>query len=140
MPVKKADKSFLTLGHTAGYNPTDSAIGYFSEIVGSVLENTPLYRKVQLPIPCKIIGASHYENTGAATSNEDWSLYIRKNNTTDYLIATVANTDAFKWWTNMNLNISLLPTDFFEMKFVNPIWVTNPITCKGLTQLIISFG
>lgn len=64
--------------------------------------------------------------TGVAGSNESISVYIRKNNATDTLVASVGDTSAAKTFTNENLAISLAAGDYIEVKMVCPTWVTNP--------------
>lgn len=61
-----------------------------------------------------------------AGSNENISIYIRINNTTDTLIATIGNTNAQKEFTNNSLSISVVAGDYFEIKIVSPTWSTNP--------------
>lgn len=66
--------------------------------------------------------------SGTAGTNEAWSLYIRKNNTTDTLIATVSLATGERIFSNAALNIAMADGDYFEIKSVNPTWVTNPLT------------
>jgi len=69
-----------------------------------------------------------YCYSGTAGSSEAWSLYIRKNNTTDYLIATVSTASSERIFSNAGLNIAMATGDYFEIKGVQPTWVTNPLT------------
>lgn len=72
--------------------------------------------------------AEIYNYSGTAGTNEAWSLYIRKNNTTDYLIATVSTSTNERVFSNTSLSIPIVAGDYIEMKAVNPTWVTNPLT------------
>lgn len=67
-------------------------------------------------------------NSGTAGTAESWSVYIRKNNTTDYLIATLASSAAERIFYNDALNIPVVAGDYLEIKSVNPTWATNPLT------------
>lgn len=67
-------------------------------------------------------------NSGTAGTAENWSLHIRKNNTTDTLIATVGLSNVERVFSNTNLNIPIAAGDYIEIKAVNPTWVTNPLT------------
>jgi hypothetical protein len=62
-----------------------------------------------------------------AGSNENWTVYIRKNNTTDYEIATVGANTTIRNWVNTGLNISVSAGDFIEIKHVTPTWATDPV-------------
>jgi len=62
----------------------------------------------------------------SATSSESISIYIRKNDVTDYLIATVSDTSGFKFFINLALDIAVAQGDAICLKIVCPTWATNP--------------
>lgn len=66
--------------------------------------------------------------SGTAGTAEAWSLYIRINNTTDYLIATLSISAAERVFANSSLSIAVVAGDYFEIKSVQPSWATNPLT------------
>lgn len=66
--------------------------------------------------------------SNSASSGEAWPFYIRINNTTDYLIASVGDTAKNKVWSNTGLDIAVNAGDYFEIKFITPAWVTVPTT------------
>ncbi len=66
------------------------------------------------------------EAFGTAGSGESWSMYIRVNATTDYLIGSVASTSAVRSWSNTSLSITITAGDYFCIKMVNPSWATTP--------------
>jgi hypothetical protein len=72
--------------------------------------------------------AEIYCYSGTAGSAQAWSLYIRKNNTTDYLIKTLSVSASERIFSNAALYISMVAGDYFEIKGVQPTWVTNPLT------------
>lgn len=72
--------------------------------------------------------AEIYCYSGTAGSSESWSLYIRKNNTTDYLIATLAVSANERVFSNTGLSIAMAVGDYFEIKGIQPTWATNPAT------------
>jgi len=53
---------------------------------------------------------------------------VRKNHTTDYLIATVAAAANERIFSNTGLAIALAAGDYIEIKSVQPTWATNPVT------------
>jgi len=72
--------------------------------------------------------AEIYCYSGTAGTGEDWSLYIRVNNTTDTLIATVGLAAKERIFSNAALSIPVVAGDYFEIKMVNPNWATPPAT------------
>ena len=72
--------------------------------------------------------AEIYCYSGTAGTNEDWSLYIRKNNLTDTLIATISISANERIFSNVALNIVVAVGDYIEIKSVQPTWATNPET------------
>lgn len=66
--------------------------------------------------------------SGTAGSNEAWSLYVRLNNTTDHLIATLSVSTNERLFVNLALSIAVVAGDFFSIKSVQPTWGTNPLT------------
>jgi hypothetical protein len=73
--------------------------------------------------------AEIYCYSGTAGTAEAWSLYIRKNNTTDTLIQTLSVNTSERVFTNSALSIAVAAGDYVEIKSVNPTWATNPLTC-----------
>ena len=71
-------------------------------------------------------GVISWESGGAAGTGENISMYVRLNNTTDYLISTVGNTTAYKEFSNTAMSIPIVSGDFICMKLVTPPWATNP--------------
>lgn len=69
-----------------------------------------------------------YCYSGTAGTAEAWSLYIRKNNTTDYLIATLTIANSERVFSNAALNIPVVAGDYIEIKGIQPTWTTNPLT------------
>ena len=72
--------------------------------------------------------AEIYCYSGTAGTGEAWSLYIRKNNTTDTLIKTLSVATSERVFTNSALSIAVAAGDYIEIKGVQPTWATNPLT------------
>lgn len=76
--------------------------------------------------------------SGTAGSNEAASLYIRVNDTTDYLISdNISITTNRPRFSVSNLNIPLSVGDLFEYKLVCPTYATPPNTFAFRTQIAI---
>lgn len=72
--------------------------------------------------------AQIYCFSGTAGTAESWSIYVRLNNSTDTLIATVSVSAGERIFTNSLLSIAVVAGDYVEIKSVNPTWATNPLT------------
>lgn len=81
--------------------------------------------------------AEIYCFSGTAGSAEAWPLSIRKNNTTDTLVATVSAATQERVFNNSALNIPVVAGDFIEIKAVNPTWSVNPLTTVFGGYLVI---
>lgn len=108
-------------------SPTDAQTIYFGTLPKAPV-TTAATSKVYVRAACTIKAAEIYCYSGTAGTSEAWSLYVRKNNTTDTLIATVSAATSERVFTNTSLNVSMAAGDYFEIKAVNPTWVTNPLT------------
>jgi hypothetical protein len=108
-------------------SPADSATVYFGTLpkAPTTTANTS---KVYVRKAITIKIAEIYCYSGTAGTAEAWSLYIRKNNTTDTLIATLSVSASERVFTNSSLNISMAAGDYFEIKGIQPAWATNPLT------------
>ena len=108
-------------------SPADGATIYFGMLPKApvtVAGNSKVYIRKAGTI--KI--AEIYCYSGTAGSNEAWSLYIRKNNTTDMLIATLNLATSERVFSNTGLSIAVAVGDYIEIKAINPSWGTNPLT------------
>jgi hypothetical protein len=85
--------------------------------------------RFKIPIPktgtIKKAIVSWYASSVAGTS-ESISCYIRLNNSSDTLIASVADTSNNKTFSNYSLSISVTEGDYIEIKLTTPSWSTNP--------------
>jgi len=108
-------------------SPADSATIYFGTLP-KVPVSTGGQSKIYIRQACTLKKVEIYCYSGTAGTAEAWSLYVRKNNTTDTLIATLSVSVSERIFTNAGLNIALVSGDYIEIKAVNPLWATNPLT------------
>lgn len=108
-------------------SPTDGQTVYFGNLprAPTTTANTS---KIYIRKAGSIKIAEIYCYSGTAGTNENWSLYIRLNNTTDYLINTLGVNTSERVFTNVSLNITVAVGDYIEIKGIQPTWVTNPLT------------
>lgn len=116
------------LGYTltftgSNFNPAD-ATTYFTSL-GQTNTNSGR-RKVYVPKAgtIKVIQIDAYAST--AGSGEQIDMYVRVNNTTDTLIASVSAATNGRSFTNTGMSVAVSVGDYLELKMVCPTWVTNP--------------
>ena len=115
---------------------TDSKTLYWGGML--VVPSTTANRwRLYIPKAGTIKAAVLYSYAGTAGSAEDWSRYIRLNNTSDTLIATVAEASNNRVWANYALSIAVAAGDYIEIKEVCPAWATNPATVTRTGQIYI---
>ena len=135
------DGRYSQLGHThdssgLGYtlsvqaltsSPADSTTIYFGNLpkAPTTTANTS---KIYIRKAGTIKIAEIYCYSGTAGSAESWSLYIRKNNSADTLIATLSVSSSERVFSNTSLAIAVAVGDYIEIKAVNPLWSVNPLT------------
>lgn len=108
-------------------SPADGATIYFGNLPKAPT-TTGATSKIYIREAGTITVAEIYCYSGTAGTAENWSLYIRKNNTTDTLIATVGSATNERVFSNTGLSIAVAVGDYIEIKAINPTWATNPLT------------
>ena len=120
----------------ASFNPLDGLTYYFGGC--GIAPGTPAgQRRLYAPTACTLDAVTVYFYTNSTVgSNEAVSLYVRVNNTTDYLITASADMSSASVRLNATgLGISLAATDYVEIKIVCPTWATNPTGVVSQTTL-----
>lgn len=119
------------------FNPTDATTRY----VGATnLTPSAAISLVAFTIPqAGTITSSSIAFVAASTtgSSEAISCYLRINDTTDYLVATVSAATANRTFVNNSMSIAVAANDTIALKWVFPTWVTNPagVTIGGIAVM-----
>lgn len=116
---------FAHIAGAGGVSPVDGETVYIGNATTkSVTAGT---RKTYIRRAGRLTVAEIYTYADTvAGSNENWSFYIRLNNTTDTLIATIGTTGPERIFSNTAMGIAVAAGDYIELKMVNPTWGTNP--------------
>jgi len=120
----------VDLGYTfspmAGeFSPSDAGTYYAGchPSIGTI----PALRRMYIPKAGVItVAYLYWYAAGEAGTSESVSVYIRKNNTDDTLVATIGNAEVSKVFSKTDLEIAVAQGDYIEMKIVCPTWATNP--------------
>lgn len=118
------------------YNPGDSTLYYF----GAFPSGSPSSQGVYLVyFPTSGVIRAAVLDTYATTvgTAEDWTIAIRKNNTTDYTFATVGAATAHRLFANYSLSIPIAAGDYIEFKTTTPAWATNPEGLRGSGTILL---
>lgn len=108
-------------------SPGDSVTMYFGNLPKPPTA-TAATSKVFIPARGRIVRAEIYCFSGTAGTAEAWSLYVRLNNASDTLISTISAAAAERIFSNSAISIPVVVGDYIEIKSVQPLWVTNPLT------------
>lgn len=108
-------------------SPTDSQTVYFGHLPKAPVTTAGISR-VEISINGTLTGAYIYCYSGTAGTNENWVLYVRLNNLVDYVISTVGSATNQRIFENWAMNIPVVKGDYIEIKGVQPLWATNPLT------------
>jgi hypothetical protein len=119
----------------AQFNPTASTTRFFGHLALQP-NNTGASRKIYVRRPSVIRIAEIYSRSTTAGDADNWSLYVRLNDTTDYLIQTVGVSANERIWTNSNINIPVVSGDYVEIKMINPAWVNAPASTTFAGYLV----
>lgn len=112
-------------------SPLDGAINYFGNMPKAPVTGAA-NSKIYIRKAGTIKIAEIYTYSPTAGSAEAWSMYVRLNNTTDTLIATLSVSANERVFSNTGLSIPVAVGNYIEIKIVNPTWATNPVsTCWG---------
>lgn len=127
-----ASVGYSMFGAAASLSPADGLTYFFGAFPSEAPTTTAQRARIYVLTNGRITRCRMFWHTygGVAGSNESISLYIRVNDTTDYLIATVGNTNANKLFNNSAMETDVLLGDYVEFKLVCPTWATNPTLVK----------
>lgn len=119
-------------GYTLGVqaltsSPTDAQTVYFGQLPKAPV-TAAATSKVYIPRTGTVKRAQIYCYSGTAGTAENWSLYVRLNNTTDTLIETLGAGASERIFNNESLSIAVSAGDYIEIKGIQPTWATNPLT------------
>ena len=117
----------LTVGGGLIPTPSDGSTYYFGGPYVASVGSTADIRRMYCPMAGTIKVAYIFWYADFAGSGENVSMYIRLNNTSDTLIATIGNTDDKKVFSKTDLSIAVVQGDYIEIKMVSPTWATNPL-------------
>ena len=109
------------------FDPADSTTYYFVALPIAPA-TTGAERRLHVPRAGTITRVDVTSYAKTAGSNESVSLYVRKNDTSDTLVATVSTSANLRYFQASGLSIAVAAGDYIEIKLVCPAWGTNPLS------------
>lgn len=118
-------KQEIINGGFSSFSPADSTTYYFG-VWDGLTPGTGSDRRIYVMQTGTITAVSVFFN-GAAGSSETSTLWIRKNNTTDYTVTTTLDFSSAKYNAFVTgLSIPVTAGDYIVFKWTTPAWTTNP--------------
>ena len=134
---RPAAAAYVLYGSTFNNAPADATTYYFGPNFGLVFTTTAQRRKVFIPRSGLITRVDLFFNF-IAGSNETSSIYLRLNDTTDFLLSNAVDLSGSSLAINATgLSIPVTDTDYFEIKWVTPTWATNPTSVNITAQIFV---
>ena len=122
----EANICYTLFVQTPEFDPADSTTYYFAGL-SIAPSTTGAERRLHVPRAGTITRVDVTSYAKTAGSNESLSLYVRKNDTSDTLVATVSTSANLRYFQASGLSVSVAASDYIEMKLVCPAWGTNPV-------------
>lgn len=136
----KQNGSYTLRGEASASNsPSASSTYYYGELGAWAIIGTIDNLKTIIPRSGTITRVdSHFLTQGTLSSAQNSSLYIRVNNTTDYLVSNAIQTNILNSFvTNSSLNIPVNVGDFINFKWVTPAWTKLPTTVRINSNVLV---
>lgn len=108
------------------YNPARNTTVYFGGAPIVPNTNINIAGKILITKPGTIVAAALAAYSATAGTNQNWSMYIRVNNSDDYLIETLGVATTERAWINSALSIPVNAGDYINIMSVHPNWGTVP--------------
>lgn len=136
--IKQNGSYVLQLGTAIG-SPIDTYTYYFGLPANAGVSNNASIRQFTPPKSGTITRAEiNISTDGTLGTNETSSLYLRLNNTTDYLLSnTISHNSQVYKLSKTGLNIPIVNTDNLVLKFLTPTWTTNPTSVYFSVTLLV---
>lgn len=140
-----SNSAYMLMGSLQKSTFANSTTYYFGSQPQSTLITTAGLNRVYILKPGRITGAaiSQYNNAGVAGAANGVPVFIRINNTTDYLVANLVlnmASSTARYNTNTSLSISVTTGDYFEFKQTSPLWsqgAPNPTNIQYGWQVFV---
>ena len=134
--IKQNGSYVLTTYSSAVNSPADAQTLYFGQLMTGTTASATV-RRMYIPRSGTISAVYGCFQQTAGTS-EASTLYLRVNNTTDYLISnSITHATSATVIVNSALSVAVPAGDYIEFKWVTPTWATNPTSVYMGTNVLV---
>ena len=134
-------KQEVLVGGFAYTSPADSTTYYFGIWDSLALATFSDLRRIYVMQTGTITAVSlffHVVAGGSVGSNETSTLWIRKNDTTDYTVTTTLDFSSVRYSAFVTgLSIPVTAGDYIVFKWTTPAWTTNPTNVTGYARALL---
>jgi hypothetical protein len=137
MDVARSRIGYVLMGSCNTTTPADATTYYFGDVPILAMQTSADTQRLYFPRSGTVrsIQITFHQTAG---SNETSTVSLRLNNTTDTTISSVVTNDAANTVFSVNnLSVAVQTTDYFEIKWVTPTWVTNPTSLKATVRVYV---
>ena len=139
MGYKKANKQVYTLNSLSS-NLASNSTYYFGNMAALGATGTSGLRRIYFPCNGTIRAVYLHIYADNDGTEEDTTIVIRKNNTTDYALYTGTFGTQYSMYVNIDdLAIPIAKGDFIEFKITTPNWVTPPTGNRFCGSLLFNY-
>jgi hypothetical protein len=127
---------FCGIPGTGNFAPADAGTYYIGSLFGVTPQTTGALSRVYVPPggAGTIVGVTMLiTNNSATATNETSSMWLRLNDTTDYVLTTTLDlSGGAPQIRNVSATVAIpvVAGDYFEIKWTTPTWVTNPAAVR----------
>ncbi len=137
MDIEQNIRSFVLNASANTASPADATTYFFGCVPVLALTTSNGVQRIYPPRGGTIRAVRVIFNQ-VAGSAETSSIYLRVNDTTDYLISSgVVNDQTINTVLNSGLAIPITTNDFVEIKWITPTWVTNPTSVRPMAYIYV---
>jgi len=124
------DPEMITVGFDTTSTIADATTYYFGTVFDA-LTSTAQRRKIYFSQAGTITSADIFTYATTAGSADAWSLNIRLNDTTNYLVSTLSVSANERRFVNSSLAVPIAVNDYIELTLGPTTWTNNPISLHG---------
>lgn len=133
------DRYYVLVVSSAQNNPADSTNTYFGTPVQATGTDSD-ESQMQIPISGTVVAVYQKVNVGTTLgSTEDVAWNFRLNDTTDTALTSMDYDVQVRKTSTTGLSIAVSAGDAFNIKTVNPAWVTNPTAVRLSAEIVIKY-
>jgi hypothetical protein len=137
--VQNLRGGYVLTAAAASFDPADGTTYYFGSRHAAVPGTTAVRNIIGIPRAGTITAVSLLVNVaGTLGTSENSTVSLRLNNTSDTTIVSTLDLSGVNYLITVAVSVAVVTTDFLELKWATPTWVTNPTTVIPCAWIYVS--